>query len=206
MSDQPRLRFIQINDLHFRDFRHEGEGHSFHGANGRAGWLMEALQKPGRLPPADFVLAIGDMVHGGSLESLGRECPTMAAALKELPMEVFPAIGNHEIKQAEGDPEWERSFREAYGVPDHYSFEREGIAFIVFNNAGTGDDLLPSVRRKRAANLQRMLDRHRNHRDHRCAGHAPDPQRRRPPARSMATRTSQLVAPAREGAGTRLGG
>jgi predicted MPP superfamily phosphohydrolase len=162
MSDQPRLRFLQINDLHFRDFRHEREGFTFNGANNRAGWLLEALQKPGRLPPVDFVLAIGDMVHGDSLEALGRECPTMAAALKELPMEVFPAIGNHEIKQAEGDPEWERPFREAYGVADHYSFEREGIAFIVFNNAGTGDNLPPAIRRKRSANLQRLLDRHRD--------------------------------------------
>lgn len=162
MSAEPRLQFLQINDLHYRDFRHELDTRTFHGANTRAGWLLEALCKPGRLPPVDFILAIGDLVHGESIQSLERECATMAAALNELPVEVFPAIGNHEIKQAEGDPEWELPFRDAYSVNDHYSFEREGLAFIVFNNAGTGDHLPPAVREKRLGNLQQLLARHRD--------------------------------------------
>lgn len=162
MSDEPRLQFLQINDLHYRDFRHELDTLTFRDANTRTGWLLEALRKPGVLPPADFILAIGDMVHGESIEALERECTTMAAALNELPVEVFPAMGNHEIKQSEGDPEWELPFRDAYSVNDHYSFEREGIAFIVFNNAGTGQTLTPTSREKRLENLQRLLARHRN--------------------------------------------
>ncbi len=160
MSVEPRLQFFQINDLHFRDFRHELDTRTFRDANIRTGWLLEALRKPGVLPPADFILAIGDMVHGESIEALERECTTMAAALNELPVEVFPAMGNHEIKDLEGDPEWERPFRDAYSVNDHYSFEREGIAFIVFNNAGTGEHLSPASREKRLGNLKRLLTRH----------------------------------------------
>jgi len=162
MSAEPRLQFLQINDLHYRDFRHELDTSTYHDANTRAGWLLEALRKQGSLPPVDFVLAIGDMVHGESLEALERECPAMAAALNELPVEVFPAMGNHEVKQSEGDPEWELPYRDAYSVNDHYSFEREGIAFIVFNNAGTSNDLPSAVREKRLGNLQRLLTRHRN--------------------------------------------
>ena len=129
MSVEPRLQFLQINDLHYRDFRHELDTRTFRDANTRAGWLLETLRKPDVLPPADFILAIGDLVHGESIEALERECTTMAAALNELPVEVFPAMGNHEIKDSEGNLEWELPFRDAYSVNDHYSFEREGIAF-----------------------------------------------------------------------------
>ena len=162
MRTEPLLQFLQINDLHYRDFRHELDTSNYRDANTRAGWLLKALCKPGELPPADFILAIGDLVHGESIESLERECSTIADALYELPIEVFPAMGNHEVKQLEGDPKWELPYRDAFSVNDHYSFEREGFAFIVFNNSGTGDHLSPDIREKRLANLQRLLARHRN--------------------------------------------
>ncbi|MEZ5278484.1 MAG: metallophosphoesterase [Opitutaceae bacterium] len=161
MTAEPRLQFIQINDIHYRDCRHELDVPTYAGANVRAGWLLEALRKPGLLPPADFILAIGDLIHGESLTAAERECPFMAAAFNELPVEVFPVIGNHEVKQNEGDPKWELPFKDAFSVADHYSFEREGIAFIVFNNAGTGEQLPRPVRERRFANLKRLLDRHR---------------------------------------------
>jgi predicted MPP superfamily phosphohydrolase len=162
MSNEPRLQFLQINDLHYRDFRHELDTSTFCEANKRAGWLLQALRRPGALPPADFILAIGDLVHGESLEAIERECSTVAAALNELPIEVFPVMGNHEVKQAEGNREWELPFRDAFSVNDHYSFERAGLAFIVFNNAGTGEHLSTEIREKRLGNLQRLLARHRD--------------------------------------------
>lgn len=161
MDAEPLLQFLQINDLHYRDFRHELDVPTYAGANRRVGWLLEALRKPGTLPPADFILANGDIVHGENLEALERECPQMAAAFNELPVEVFPVIGNHEVRQNEGDPAWEAPYKDAFSVADHYSFEREGIAFLVFNNAGTGVHLTATQRRKRLENLQRLLVRHR---------------------------------------------
>ncbi len=162
MRIEPRLQFFQINDLHYRDFRHELDTGTYRDANTRAGWLLKALGKPGILPPADFILANGDLVHGESIEALKRECPAMAAALNELPVEVFPVIGNHEVKQFEGDREWELPFRRAFCVDDHYSFEREGLAFVIFNNSGTSDHLSSSIRQKRLGNLQRLLALHRH--------------------------------------------
>jgi 3',5'-cyclic AMP phosphodiesterase CpdA len=161
MSEVPILRFYQINDLHYRDARHEFEIPTYTGANVRAGWLLHALRDPERFPPADFVIANGDLVHGETFEAVERECSFVAAALNELPFEVFPVIGNHEVRQNEGDPSWEQPFRDAFSVNDHYSFEREGLAFIIFNNAGTGGNLPPEVRERRLANLKRLLDRHR---------------------------------------------
>lgn len=162
MNDHPRLQFHLINDIHYRDARYELGIPTYAGANNRAGWLLQALRDPGSLPPVDFIIANGDLVHGESIEAIEPECWFMAAALNQLPVEVFPVIGNHEVKQNEGDRKWEQPFKDAFSVTDHYSFEREGIVFIIFNNAGTGKDLPPSVRDRRCENLQRLLARHRD--------------------------------------------
>lgn len=162
MSESPNLQFYQINDIHYRDSRYELDIPTYPGANNRAGWLLKALRNPETLPPVDFILANGDLVHGETIEAIEHECPFMAAALNELPVEVFPVFGNHEVKQNEGDRNWEQPFRDAFSVNDHYSFEREGIAFIVFNNSGTGDELPLQVRKRRTENLQSLLARHRH--------------------------------------------
>jgi hypothetical protein len=133
-SSKPLFRFLQVNDLHIQ---HEGK--TYTDANVRASWLFNALQEERYFPKPDFILGIGDIVHGESLEGIKNDFTYLRENyLDGLSIPFYHIMGNHECKQQEGNPEFEAPFIQANG-PDrfNYSFEYKGFEFIAFNNSGT---------------------------------------------------------------------
>ncbi|HSQ76017.1 MAG TPA: metallophosphoesterase [Bacteroidota bacterium] len=159
-EDQPVFRFLQINDVHVQ--QEEGWTHpTYRDANRRAIWLIENLNNPEFFPSLDFVLLNGDMIHQGLLESNHAAFTALRALLPRIPVPYYPAVGNHEVSQREGDPEWEEPYTITYGERrQFYSFVHRGVAFVVFNNAGTGEGLEPAIYRRRADRLEAMLEEH----------------------------------------------
>ncbi len=130
----PRFRFLQVNDLHIE---HEGKGYK--DANVRASWLFNALKSDRYFPKPDFILGIGDIIHGESLEGIKSDLIYLRENyLDDLSIKFYHIMGNHECQQNEGNLKFEEPFIKANG-PDslNYSFEYKGIEFIAFNNSGT---------------------------------------------------------------------
>ncbi len=159
-EDQPVFRFLQVNDVHVQ--QEEGWTHpTYRDANRRAIWLFENLNNPKFFPPLDFVLLNGDMIHQGSLESNQKAFATLRTLLPRIPVPYYPAVGNHEVSQREGDTLWEEPYTATYGEGrQFYSFVHRGLAFVVFNNAGTGEGLEAAIYRHRADRLEAMLEKH----------------------------------------------
>jgi hypothetical protein len=139
---EPEFRFLQVNDLHVQGnhLSRTKVGATYTGANTRAGWLRQALRNgSGVLPPVDFILLNGDMVHGESLEAIKYDLDYFHANfLRDLPVPVYPVIGNHENLQREGDARYQAPFCELFGSRAvDYSFRHKGLEFIVLNNTGT---------------------------------------------------------------------
>jgi len=133
-SLKPLFRFLQVNDLHIE---HEGKGYK--DANVRASWLFNALKNERYFPKPDFILGIGDIIHGESLEGIKSDLTYLHENFFDgLSIPFYHIMGNHECKQNEGNLEFEAPFIKANG-PDslNYSFEYNGIEFIIFNNSGT---------------------------------------------------------------------
>lgn len=155
-SGEPVFRFLQINDLHFVGSRQQDRGYA--GANQRIDWLFERIRSHEFLPVYDFVVVLGDFVHGGTLESIEEEMPLMHVKLKSLGVPYHTVIGNHENRQSEGDSQYERAYCEAFGKDrDHYSFVHKGVEFVIVNNSGTATRRPPEVYAHRAKRLEEML-------------------------------------------------
>ena len=159
-EDSVRFRFLQINDLHVQ--QEHGYTHpTYQDANRRAGWIFSNLSNPAFVPPLDFVFLNGDMIHQGTLESNHGAFAYLRTLLPTLPVPYYPVVGNHEVSQHEGDPLWEEPYVATYGEgKQFYSFVHKGVAFVVFNNAGTGEGWDERVYRHRYERLQAMLALH----------------------------------------------
>ena len=147
-SSKPLFRFLQVNDLHIE---HEGKGYK--DANVRASWLFNALKSERYFPKPDFILGIGDIISGESLDGVKKDFEYLHENfLDGLSIKFYHIMGNHECKQNEGNPEFEAPFIKANG-PDslNFSFEYKGIEFIALNNSGTFviTDELEHVRKER---------------------------------------------------------
>ena len=153
---EPLFRFLQVNDLHIQ---HEGKGYK--DANLRASWLFDALKAGKAFPKPDFILGIGDIVCGESIEGITKDFDYLRDTyLKDLSIPFHHIMGNHECKQNEGNPVFEAPFIAANGADRlNFSFEYKGIAFIAFNNAGTY--CIPEKQElARKETLQKLLDKH----------------------------------------------
>ncbi len=106
-------------------------------ANEKMAYLSESLRKETYFPIPDFVVAVGDMIHGTEQEKLAPDIEKFLELRGELPCPFYPAVGNHENIQKEGDAEREGPYWETFGR-DHtnYTFEHGGIFFIVINDSG----------------------------------------------------------------------
>lgn len=159
-SRPPRFRFAQINDTHVQAPLGPGDDpriRTYARANDKLRHCVETLND--RIRP-DFVLAIGDLVHGERLGRLRADLETFRGLAKPLAAPLYPTMGNHEVVQREGDPDHERAYRESFGDDRvSYAFEREGLVFIMLNNSGAcavGEDVI----RARNAWLRRTLVEH----------------------------------------------
>ena len=133
-TGKPKMAFLQVNDLHVQTPNPPAKARkTYEKANEKAGWLVEEInrQRP------DFVLGIGDLIHGSILEQLPRDMALFQQIFKPLQVPFYPGVGNHEVVQREGNPEYEKAYRDAYGDERvNYTFEAGGLRFIVLNNSG----------------------------------------------------------------------
>lgn len=151
---KPRLTFVQINDLHVQEPGTDIKGYK--SANEKAQWVVQEINRQ----PPDFVLGIGDMIHGQRLEQLPKDLAIFREIIKPLQVPFYPAMGNHEVVQREGDPVYEKAYRDVFGEQRvSYTFEAGGVRFILLNNSGaTGAS--PEIIGKRNAWLREVLTAH----------------------------------------------
>lgn len=165
----PVFRFIQANDIHVQDDRShyaaylpQRVGATYHNANARALWLVHALHHDPALADVDFVLGIGDLVHGENLEAIKYDTDFFATHIYDkLPVPLYPAIGNHENAQREGNPQYEEPYKQLFGADKvNYGFVHKGLHFIVINNSGTWSIDDGEVLDQRLQALRRLLGEH----------------------------------------------
>ena len=134
-ADMPLCRFVQTNDLHV-----QADGapqQTYQRANEKARWLVDALRRHAFGPPIGFVVGVGDLIHGGSLERLAPDLEMLRKVLKPLPHPFYPVIGNHEVVQQERSPEYLQPFIGSFGRKRlDYTFVSKGILFVALNNSG----------------------------------------------------------------------
>lgn len=151
---KPRLTFVQINDLHVQEPGTTIKG--YNSANEKAQWVVQEINRQ----PPDFVLGIGDLIHGERLDQLPRDLAAFQQIIKPLKAPFYPAMGNHEVVQREGDSVYEKAYRDVFGDQRvNYTFEAGGLRFIMLNNSGAvvvGPDII----RRRNAWLNDVLKAH----------------------------------------------
>jgi 3',5'-cyclic AMP phosphodiesterase CpdA len=84
------------------------------------------------------MLYLGDMVNGVKLENLKPEIEELKEeVIDKLPFKVYPCIGNHENKQRQGSPEYNKAYIDTFGKDRiDYVFQQGKIQFVVFDNSG----------------------------------------------------------------------
>ncbi|MBM3889230.1 MAG: hypothetical protein FJ388_08905 [Verrucomicrobia bacterium] len=133
-SGTPLFSFLQLNDTHVD--ADEGKD-GYEKANEKARWLIEAAASGRYFARPDFVVGVGDLIHGERIENLGPDLQLLREMLKPLRVPFHPVVGNHEVIQQEGSAKHERAYREAFGDDRvNYTFTHGGVLFIALNNSG----------------------------------------------------------------------
>jgi len=154
-DDVPLFRFVQWNDLHV-DARKPS---TYLLANDKAAWLIDWINSPDRASRYDFVAGIGDLIQGGNLKSLAADTEHFKRMVEGLAIPLRPAVGNHENVAREGDPIYEKSFCEAFGLKEtNYSFRHKGVLFVMLNTSGGPRTKGTPVRRRRNAWFREVLE------------------------------------------------
>lgn len=154
MNDpKANVRLLLLNDLHFQTGNNPGYPES----GSRAEWLLSQVEPGGSLAGVDALLSLGDLIHGETLETIEIELSHLQERLKRITKPFYPCCGNHEIKQAEGDPQMEAPYRAFAGSRGmDYRFPLGPVDCVVLNNAGTFH-LTTQRRKERAERLEAML-------------------------------------------------
>jgi hypothetical protein len=154
-GETPLFRFVQWNDVHID----ETQPPAYELANAKMRYLVDWINDAERRPRPDFVIGIGDMIHGGSLESLAPDTRLQKELLGDLKIPFYPVVGNHENVQQEGDPKHEAAFREAFGDDrTNYTLKHKGILFVMLNNSGAPRSNSDAVGRRRNEWFRSILD------------------------------------------------
>ena len=132
-------RFLQINDLHARAPGVPDRSEGYKGANERARWLLDAIAVQDPLPSVDWILGLGDLVHGESLAGIRADLAWFKEAVRNIATPLYPIMGNHEVRQNQGIAEWEAPFFETFGSEfNNYTLSYGDWLIVLFNNSGTG--------------------------------------------------------------------
>jgi len=137
-GNQPVLRFMQINDTHvYAGPPHPDDHYAL--ANERFQWVVQSLGNSQESP--DFILGLGDLIDGVPQrlgdQVLYDDLKVFKDMIRPLRLPFYPIMGNHEVMQREGNPVYERPYRNAFGNDRvNYSFEKAGIVFVMLNNSG----------------------------------------------------------------------
>ncbi|MBN1912508.1 MAG: metallophosphoesterase [Pirellulales bacterium] len=154
-NEKPLLRFMQWNDTHVQ----AKEPNAYRRANARLEHVINALGKPDGYPMPDFIVGVGDLVHGGSLENLAPDLTRFKAITAKLKCPFYPVVGNHENVQREGDATYEAPFRQAFKIEKtNFTFKKGGLLFVMLNNSGAPPSNKQAVGRHRNAWFRRVLE------------------------------------------------
>ena len=150
------MKFAVINDLHAQ-FTPKAHQSGYPGANGRSEWMLGQFAKGGAHADVDFVIGAGDLIHGEDLKAIRAEMKALRKRLKLLAVPFYPCCGNHEIKQQEGDADYERPYAKTFGKDRFdYAISTDQLEIIVLNNAGTFH-VTAKRREQRAERFEKML-------------------------------------------------
>ena len=154
-DENPLFRFVQWNDVHVDQTQPPG----YQSANEKMGYLVDWVNDAKRLPRPDFVIGIGDMIHGGALQDLSPDTRLQERLQADLKIPFYPVVGNHENVQQEGNPRHEAAFREAFGDDRaNYTLKHKGLLFVMLNNSGAPSSNSAAVGRRRNEWFRGILD------------------------------------------------
>ncbi len=149
------FRFVQWNDVHIDETRPP----SYRLANEKMRYLVDWANETENRPRPDFVIGIGDMIHGGAVASLAPDIRLQKSLLANLEIPFYPVIGNHENVQQEGNASYEAPFREAFGEDrTNYTLKHKGLLFVVLNNTGAPSSNSREVGKRRNEWFRSVLD------------------------------------------------
>lgn len=138
-DEKPLFRFAQVNDLHVQATEppvQSAQQQTYNQANEKGRWVVETINRT-LLPPRDFVVGVGDLVHGEGLDRLAPDLRALREILKPLRSPLYPVVGNHEVVQQERSPQYLQPFRDAFGRDrTDYTFTNGGVLFVALNNSG----------------------------------------------------------------------
>lgn len=154
-AKQPLLRFVQLNDTHVSASPEK----TYALASEKLDYLIGAINAGTHCPVPDFVIGLGDMVHGGSLANLAPDFAVLMPKLAKLKRPFYPVVGNHENVQREGDAEYEAAYVGAFGADRvNYTFQAGGVQFVIMNNSGSPTSNQQSAGRARNEWVRDILE------------------------------------------------
>lgn len=132
-AQKPLFTFVQLNDMHID----ATVPNNYRLANDKMQYVVDSINAETNFPLPDFVLGVGDIIHGVTLASLQPDFNVAMPMLAKLKVPFYPVIGNHEDIQREGDPQYQAPYCAAFGDNRiNYTFMAGGIQFVVLDDSG----------------------------------------------------------------------
>ena len=153
-AEEPLFRFVQWNDTHID----ASTPSDYKLANEKAQYLVESLNAATLFPVPDFVIGIGDIINGEDLSSLAPDLALFKKLTADLKCPYYPVVGNHEVVQQEGNPQYEAAYRQAFGDDrTNYTFRHGGVQFVMLDDSGAPASNRTEVGRRRNRWLGEVL-------------------------------------------------
>ncbi|NLF08860.1 MAG: hypothetical protein GX594_12900 [Pirellulaceae bacterium] len=154
-NQTPLFTFVQLNDLHIDASTPSG----YKLANAKAQYVVDSINAGTNFPLPNFVLGVGDMIHGDSYSALQPDFNAALPILNQLQVPFYPVMGNHENVQQEGNSTYEAPYRAAFGADRvNYTFNVGGMQFVVLNDSGAPSSNSTAAGAARRAWLQGVLE------------------------------------------------
>ena len=162
-AGKPLFSFVQLTDMHLN---RPGDFGGYEKTTPKVKHVIDVINEEKNFPMPDFVILTGDTIHGGKLECLLPQCKFAKEMLSTLRCPYYTVIGNHEVVQREGDPDYQGPYEQVFGKDRvNYDFTHKGFHFVCLNNSNghgdeTGKEPIRTVTRKRNRWLAQTLQKH----------------------------------------------